>query len=102
MTTAEAIVIAAAPSTRAAIDDPFPIYQRFRDSGPVLWLSAHNCYAVARYNEVRTVESNWKNFSSAAGTGLRNYRNEKPWREPGLVLEADPPVHTKHREIFQR
>jgi 4-methoxybenzoate monooxygenase (O-demethylating) len=102
MTRTEAVAIDEDPFTREAIDDPFPIYQRFRDAGPVLWLNAHNCYAVARYDEVRTVESDWKNFSSAAGTGLRNYRNEKPWREPGLVLEADPPVHTKHREIFQR
>jgi 4-methoxybenzoate monooxygenase (O-demethylating) len=102
MTDAQAIVTEEDPFTKQAIDNPFPMYERFRDAGPVLWLKSYNCYAVARYEEVRKVESDWKNFSSAAGTGLRNYRKDKPWREPGLVLETDPPVHTKHREIFSR
>ena len=37
--------------------------------------------------------------SSAAGAGLSNFRKEKPWRPPSLLLEADPPVHTRARDV---
>src|SRR2546428_3026173 len=33
------------------------------------------------------------------GVGLSDFRKEKPWRTPSLLLEADPPAHTRAREV---
>ena len=44
----------------------------------------------------------WRTFSSAAGVGLANFHKEKPWRPPSIVLEADPPLHTRTRTVLAR
>ena len=90
------------PFTKSVIEEPNPLYQRMRDAGPVIWLRSHDCYAVTRHEQVQAVTKDWQNFSSASGTGLANYSKQKPWRPPAIVLEADPPMHTKGRTIFAR
>jgi 4-methoxybenzoate monooxygenase (O-demethylating) len=42
----------------------------------------------------------WQGFQSAAGVGLSNFRYEKPWRPPSLLLEADPPRHDAPRRVL--
>jgi cytochrome P450 len=54
---------------------------------------------MARYEEVSAALKSWKTFSSAAGAGLSNFRKEKPWRTPSLLLEADPPAHDRARDV---
>jgi len=44
----------------------------------------------------------WQNFISSAGVGLANFRTETPFRPPSLLLEADPPDHTRARNILVR
>ena len=39
---------------------------------------------------------------SAAGVGLDDFRRSKPWRPPSLILEADPPLHTRSRTVLNR
>jgi len=34
--------------------------------------------------------------------GLTDFAKEKPWRPPSLVLEADPPAHTRTRAVLNR
>ena len=38
-----------------ALDNPYGHYRALRDVGPVVYLSAHDLHAVARYAEVRHV-----------------------------------------------
>jgi cytochrome P450 len=90
------------PFSRDCLIDPYPAYQTMRASGPVFWLSRYSVYGVARHEDVRSVLTNWQTFGSSAGVGLSDYRKEKPWRRPGLLLEADPPVHTRTRAIITR
>jgi 4-methoxybenzoate monooxygenase (O-demethylating) len=95
-------VIEADPFSVAFLQDPYPHYERMREAGPVVWLAQYQCYAVARHDEVQRVLSDWETFSSAAGVGLANFHKEKPWRPPSLVLEADPPLHTRTRTVLTR
>jgi hypothetical protein len=80
--------------------DPYPHYERMRETGSVVWLSQHTCYAVTRYDEVQEVLRDWKTFSSAPGVGLANFKKGKPWRPLSPVLEADPPLHTRTRAVL--
>ncbi|HLN08924.1 MAG TPA: cytochrome P450 [Xanthobacteraceae bacterium] len=84
------------------LHDPYPHYERMREAGPVVWLSRYRCYAVARHDEVQKVLGDWETFISAAGVGLANFHDEKPWRPPSIVLEADPPLHTRTRTVLTR
>jgi len=90
------------PYTEEYFEDPFPAHEALREAGPIVRLSRYNVFAVARYDEVRTVLMDWASFSSARGVGLADFEKEKPWRLPSLVLETDPPLHDRTRKVLDR
>ncbi|MDE2362576.1 MAG: cytochrome P450 [Hyphomicrobiales bacterium] len=101
-TRAPAPIVQSDPFTREFMDDPYPGFAAMRAAGPVLWSPQYGCYIVARHDDVQRVLSEWQTFSSAAGVGLANFSKEKPWRPPSIVLEADPPLHTRTRTVLAR
>jgi 4-methoxybenzoate monooxygenase (O-demethylating) len=92
-------VITADPFSVENLVDPHALHERLREAGPVVYLDCYGVWGMARYEEVNAALKNWETFSSAAGAGLSNFRKEKPWRTPSLLLEADPPAHTRAREV---
>jgi 4-methoxybenzoate monooxygenase (O-demethylating) len=80
--------------------DPYPAQNALRDAGPVVRLTRYNVWAVARYQEVCEVLNDWRTYSSARGVGLADFKKEKPWRVPSLLLEADPPFHDRTRKVL--
>jgi 4-methoxybenzoate monooxygenase (O-demethylating) len=100
---AAAPVLDVDPFSDESLADPFPGYAAIRDSGPVAYLERYGNYAVARHAEVQAVLKDWKTFSSArGGIGLGDIRKPDAWRPAGPVVEADPPDHTKVRDLLQR
>ena len=81
---------------------PYPHHETMREAGEVVWLDSYGLWAFTRYQPVKAGLSDWQNFISSAGVGLANFRTEKPFRPPSLILEADPPDHTKARAILAR
>ena len=81
---------------------PYPHHARMRDAGPVVWLARYGIWAVARHAEVKAAFNDWSSFISSAGVGLANFRTETPFRPKSLILEADPPDHTKARAVLAR
>ncbi|WP_301116342.1 cytochrome P450 [Pusillimonas sp. (ex Stolz et al. 2005)] len=90
------------PFSEEFLTDPYPYHVELRDAGPVVWLEKYGIWAVARHEQVHAVMTDWQNFISSAGVGLANFRTEKPFRPPSLILEADPPQHTRSRAILSR
>lgn len=88
------------PFSPAFRSDPFAAYVELRELGSVVWLSRYRIWAVTRYQQIREVLTDWRRFSNAGGGGLRNYFTDKPWRPPSLILEVDPPAHTRTRKVF--
>ena len=82
--------------------DPYPFHEALREAGPVVWLERYGIYASARHAEVQAALTDWQTFSSAAGVGLDDFRRSKPFRPPSLILEADPPLHTRSRTVLNR
>ena len=78
------------------------MHAELREAGPVVHLSRYDIHALARYDEVYAALVDWQGFQSAAGVGLSNFRYEKPWRPPSLLLEADPPKHDAPRRVLQK
>ena len=88
------------PFSHEVLEDPTPFHARLRDAGPVVYLDRYDVYAFGRYEHVRAALVDWQAFQSSAGVGLSNFRYEKPWRPPSLVLEADPPRHDAPRRVL--
>src|ERR1700677_2037705 len=84
------------------LTDPYPFHEELRETGAVVWLDRYGIFASARHAEVHSGLSNWETFSSAAGVGIDDFHRTKPFRPPSLILEADPPLHTRSRTVLNR
>ncbi|GAB4098428.1 cytochrome P450 [Sinomonas halotolerans] len=89
-------VVAEDPYAPEHLADPYPLFARMRDAGPVAFLAEHGVYAVTGFDECRAVLEDWRTFISGAGAGPKNLHREESWRLQG-IMESDPPVHTAMR-----
>jgi cytochrome P450 len=101
-TTVDRPVSAIDPFSHAFLSDPYPHHEALREAGPVVWLEQYGIWAMARHQEVRDSLTDWQTFCSSAGVGLSDFRKETPWRPPSIILEADPPLHTRTRAVLTR
>ena len=90
------------PFSAGVLQEPADFHRALRDAGPVVHLTALDVYAMGRYEQVHAALTDWGTFQSAAGVGLSNFRYEKPWRPPSLLLEADPPRHDAPRAVLSK
>jgi cytochrome P450 len=90
------------PFSHEVLENPLAFQAELRDAGPVVYLTRYDVYALARYEHVHAALVNSQAFQSGAGVGLANFRHEKPWRPPSLLLEADPPRHDAPRAVLSR
>jgi 4-methoxybenzoate monooxygenase (O-demethylating) len=90
------------PFSQEFFADPYPSHAALRDAGQVVWLSRYNIAATARYEEVRQALLDYKTFSSARGVGLADFSRHGRFRLPSLILEADPPTHTRSRTVLMK
>ena len=82
------------------LENPLPFHDELRESGRVVYLPKYDVFAMGRYADVHAALIDWQSFQSAAGVGLSNFRCEKPWRPPSLLLETDPPHHDAPRAVL--
>jgi cytochrome P450 len=90
------------PFSREFLADPYPYHEQLREAGPVVRLARYDAWAVFRYEQVQAILNDWQTFSSGAGVGLANFHKEGNWRPPSLLLETDPPNHTRARTVMNR
>ena len=95
-------VSAADPFSHAFLHDPYPYHEELREAGPAVWLQQYGIWTMARHEQVRDALSDWQTYCSSAGVGLSDFRKEPPWRPPSIILEADPPLHTRTRAVLTR
>jgi 4-methoxybenzoate monooxygenase (O-demethylating) len=81
-------------------DDPWENLETLRNAAPAVWLNKIGCWAVAGHAEITAAFRDYDTFCSGAGVGLSDFRKEPPWRPPSIILEADPPDHTKARRVL--
>jgi cytochrome P450 len=90
------------PFSQAFLHDPYPHHQALREAGPVVWLEQYGIWTMARHEQVRDALTDYQTYCSSAGVGLSDFRKEPPWRPPSIILEADPPLHTRTRAVLTR
>ncbi len=90
------------PFDPAILTDPLDYYAELRSKGPFVYIPKYSVLACGRYDETKEVFSDWERFVSSRGVGLQDFSLEEPWRPPSIVLEVDPPYHTKTRAVIER
>jgi cytochrome P450 len=75
-------------------DDPYADYRRLRDHAPVFYNSKFDFFALSRYDDCLHAVRDFRTYSSAAGSNLEDTR-----LEVAIILNSDPPVHTRLRHI---
>lgn len=98
-TTSEANVLGEDPFATENLLDPYPFLGRLRDAGAVSYLESTGSYAVAGYEEVYEVLTDFETYISSGGLGPRDIRKDESWRLPS-ILESDPPIHTVMRRAL--
>jgi cytochrome P450 len=84
------------------LSNPYPFHEQLREAGPVVWLSHYGIWGMARHEQVSGALNDWETFCSSRGGGLSDFKKEPPWRPPSIILEADPPLHTRTRGVMSR
>ncbi len=90
------------PYDDAVLKDGRPFFKALLEKGPFAYLSRYGVLACGRYDVTKEVFSDHERFVSSRGVGLSDFKLEKPWRQPSVVLEVDPPYHTKTRRVIMR
>jgi len=85
--------------TDDVLAEPYGHYRALRDLGPVVWLEAHDVYAVARFADVRSVLSDSEAFCSGQGVGLNVMVNEIG---RGTTVMSDGDEHRQLRSVIGR
>jgi cytochrome P450 len=82
-----------------ALDDPYPHLRALRDAGPVVWLDAHEMFAVTRHDDVRRVLDDHDTFVSGQGVALNDVINDLG---RGTTLMSDGDEHRTQRGVIGR
>jgi cytochrome P450 len=77
--------------------DPYPIYARFREAGPVVYLPQIDAYVLSRYDDVRAGLGNHDAFISGRGVGLTDAGNAT---RKGVIIASDNPLHDQLRAVL--
>jgi cholest-4-en-3-one 26-monooxygenase len=83
---------------------PHASFRLLRKEAPVFWQGDPNggegVWVISRYKDIWKVSLDQATFSSAKrGTILRNLNEDEFAATTGLLINMDPPRHTKHRRI---
>ena len=90
------------PFDEAILADPEPYYAELIGKGPVVYIPRYSLLACGQYAATHKVFSDHANFVSSRGVGLSDFALEPPWRPPSIILEVDPPEHTRARKVLAR
>lgn len=90
------------PYDPSCLMDPLPYYAALRARGPIVFIPKYAVFACGQYEVTRMVFSDHARFVSSRGVGLNDFKLGEPWRPPSIILEVDPPAHTRTRKVMAR
>lgn len=95
-------IVDADPFVDDVLLNPYAFWESLRNIGPVAWLSRYGHYVLSRHDEVKTVQADWRTFTTTGGAGISDIRKPGHHRPPSVIVEVDPPRHTEVRKAVNR
>jgi cytochrome P450 len=86
--------------TDAVLAQPHEHFRALRDLGPVVWLEAHEMYAIPRYEEARAALIDAQTFCSGQGVALNDVMNGISAGRSTLMTDGE--VHDHLRRVLAR
>lgn len=83
--------------TDEVLVDPYPHYRALRDLGPVVWLEAHDVYALPRFEEARAALHSASTYCSGRGVAFNDAANQMAGRS---LIMTDGELHTHLRKVL--
>lgn len=90
------------PFARSFLTSPYAKHAELRALAPVVWFERYGVWGAARFAEVKTALADWQTFCSGRGVGIVDTDKATPWRPRSIILEQDPPIHTRTRTVLTR
>jgi cytochrome P450 len=94
----------------AFVQDPYPVFDRLRDTDPVYWSDAWNCWVVTSYEDVVGLFKDVAHFSNrnrfdalfaAVPPDVRGDIQPLETHYTGIgLIHSDPPDHTRLRKLI--
>jgi cytochrome P450 len=81
--------------------DPYPSYERLRESAPIYHNERYDFWALSRHADVHEALLNWETFSNTR-SDILDIIKAGVQLPPGVILFEDPPLHTTHRGLMSR
>lgn len=96
------------PFEPSYVRDPYPTLAQLRSSEPVFFSPAIGSWVVTRFETVKAVLRDTQRFSAMIASDpltplcphARNIIAESEFDVPPMLVNNDPPSHTKYREFF--
>ena len=96
------------PFEPSYVRDPYPTLAELRSSEPVFFSPAIGSWVVTRFETVKAVLRDTQRFSAMIASDpltplcphARNIIAESEFDVPPMLVNNDPPSHTKYREFF--
>jgi cytochrome P450 len=83
----------------AALADPYPLYGAIRDLGPAVWLTAHDAWAIGRFEDVRAALRADAILVSGHGIAMSPVMNAEGTR---ITLTSDGELHRQLRSVLMK
>lgn len=93
-------VLSIDPFSDDGLEHALDIDEAIRESGDVVYLEKYDTWFTGRHEHVEAIMRDFETFESGAGTGMTNTRLQENWRKQSVILENNPPSHTKYRRIM--
>ncbi len=90
------------PFSESVREDPYRHYRSLREHAPVHWAEQAEAWVVSRFEDVHSIITQPKLFSSDAMTAALTGRRTQPTGDHRVVIAMDPPSHTSFRNIVSR
>ncbi len=82
--------------------NPVPNYRELRGRGDFVYIPRYSILATGHHRVVGEILARQDVFVSSRGTGINDYTVHENWRKPSIILEVDPPYHTRTRTAMMR
>jgi cytochrome P450 len=86
--------------TDAVLAQPHEHFRALRDLGPIVWLEAHDMYAIPRYEEARAALIDSETFCSGRGVALNEVMNGIGAGRSTLMTDGE--LHEHLRRVLAR